>query len=365
VPYPRRGNSYDPDDLPNLITDEPYAGALDPLMFNWQCTQRLPVVTSDCGFSLAVSSQSARATVCAPANQTITSSFRMTVTMGGKTTYTDVIVRSDPSFPTNHVAVDDTPNQPSPTVKPTASPTGTENTNSGGETNSIEGMPMSSRTAIRNLGLYAGGLLLFGALTLLYVYYSNRNKAILFRDDEGPARRPRGLLSDTSSISDSASSASEPLGLSADSVHSERLDGSNHMVYNDTTGRFEYNNQFYDFNEEGDSPGPSTGFRRAERVRAANEPPERTPEASNNLGFDSPMQSPTQSPMQSPLRPSYINLGPVMTIGPDFATQSYIRKRTSPLNRLAGPRKSASGRSLPKIETIQEDPDYLEHKSSE
>eukprot|EP00598_Pedospumella_elongata_P002837 CAMPEP_0184977078 /NCGR_PEP_ID=MMETSP1098-20130426/7839_1 /TAXON_ID=89044 /ORGANISM="Spumella elongata, Strain CCAP 955/1" /LENGTH=2266 /DNA_ID=CAMNT_0027500023 /DNA_START=378 /DNA_END=7178 /DNA_ORIENTATION=+ len=127
------------------------------------------------------------------------------------------------------------------TYRPTMAPTSAAGVNSGGETSGRDST-MSSSDAIDYLGLYMAGLVLFAILSVVYVFYSNRNKAILSRDVEERERRPRGLLSETSSNSD-ASSVSDMVS----SGHGSVVEAP--MVYNDATGNFEYDTQYYNYND--------------------------------------------------------------------------------------------------------------------
>jgi hypothetical protein len=76
------------------------------------------------------------------------------------------------------------------TAQPTSSPTAaagadTAGTNSGGES---AGQSARSSSAIDYLPLYAAGLIAFAVLSVVYVFYSNRNKALLRLDDSGDHR---------------------------------------------------------------------------------------------------------------------------------------------------------------------------------
>lgn len=229
------------------------------------------------------------------------------------------------------------------TYKPTAMPTASVGTSSDGGSNSKGGsVPVSSAAAFDYLSLYIGGLVLFAVFSVVYVFYSNRNKAVLKRsNDEHDMRTRSGLLSE-SSHSDGSSV------VEAHSVTGEPVEG--HMVYNDATGNFEYDTQFYDYNNEAepdmyeeDQQAPTAAF------------------DWTGMDADLPVTEATATSSdfftRPPLAPRSTNAEPAMSVGSESDSsarvphntpvkKSSFGKMTNPLKGLSKPGNKAGGKAL-------------------
>lgn len=134
------------------------------------------------------------------------------------------------------------------------------------------------------------------------------------------------------------------------SVNGEPLDDSNHMVYNDATGNFEYDTQFYDYNEaepavfESDPQAPTAAFDWTDM--GATDLPVMTAEATASGDFFT----------RPPLAPRSTTAGPAMTVGSETdssaraatsapAKKGSFSKMTNPLKGLTKPGK-AGGKAL-------------------